>query len=422
MIVSACYFGDSRMIVSLLVDKLASSKAFSLALAKVLFQRRRLACALTLIFVIGFAGVLPDQAVSRADAASMTFDPTDLSPDMQVDTSTLIPGWMLLNPSPAASANSIYWGATLYGHAADPTQFAPNGSYTRYENYIGRKLGIISWGAPWNYGGKFLNFQTSYFDNVRNHGSIPLLSWGSWACCRFIQPDYSLAKVASGKYDAFVRQWATDAKKWGHPFFLRFDHEMNGWWQFPWSTQANGNNAAQYVAAWRHVHDIFTQVGAKNVTWVWAPNIVSTRTTPLSKVYPGDGYVDWIGLDGYNWYTKQGLPWLSFPQLYASSYKTITGVAPSKPLMIAEFASVEAGDNGVKKSQWIYQTLTKDIPLLFPKIKAIVWFNWDDNASLTWPIESSNASRNAFAGAVKAPVYVNKNYSALNTLKIVPGS
>ena len=47
------------------------------------------------------------------------------------------------------------------------------------------------------------------------------------------------------------------AQEWGHPFFLRFDWEMNGFW-FPWSEGVNGNKPGEFVAAWRHVHDIFT--------------------------------------------------------------------------------------------------------------------------------------------------------------------
>ncbi len=82
-----------------------------------------------------------------------------------------------------------------------------------------------------------------------------------------------------------------------------------------------------------------------------------------------------------------------------NSYKEITSIT-SKPLMLGEFASVEAGDGGTKKASWITSALKTEIPTKYSRIRAIVWFNWNDgNANLSWPIESSKASANVFAEA-----------------------
>src|SRR6266568_3348471 len=142
-------------------------------------------------------------------------------------------------------------------------------------------------------------------------------------------------------------------QKRGDTHSLRFDWEMNGWWQFPWATALdptsgnaiNSNTPQDYVNAWRHVHDIFTKVGATNVSWVWCPNISSNGTIPLSQLYPGNTYEDWVCLDGYN---KDPNTWQTFAQVYSgssyngnhNSYAEITSVAPSKPLMIGESASI----------------------------------------------------------------------------------
>jgi len=80
---------------------------------------------------------------------------------------------------------------------------------------------------------------------------------------------------------------------------------MNGNW-YPWSEQVNGNHPSQFVQAWQHVHDIFTKLGVTNVTWVWSPNVEYGGSIPLSELYPGSNYVDWVGIDGYNWSTVQG--------------------------------------------------------------------------------------------------------------------
>ena len=103
--------------------------------------------------------------------------------------------------------------------------------------------------------------------------AIPFFSWSSQSIPSGLdEPDFQLADVIAGSYDSYIREFAEGARDWGHPFFLRFDWEMNGNW-FPWSEGVNGNQSGEYVAAWRHVHDIFTAVGATNVTWVWCPNV-----------------------------------------------------------------------------------------------------------------------------------------------------
>ena len=112
-------------------------------------------------------------------------------------------------------------------------------------------------------------------NSIRSHGAIPFYSWGSQSIpvpSNLSEPNFQLSDVIEGHHDAYIRKFAEAAKAWGHPFFLRFNWEMNGGW-FAWAEGVNGNKAGEYVAAWRHVHDIFTQVGATNATWVWCPNV-----------------------------------------------------------------------------------------------------------------------------------------------------
>jgi hypothetical protein len=323
------------------------------------------------------------------------------------------------------SASSIYWGAMLAGAAAPTAQnMQPGGVMDQFETRAKKKMSIYHWGQPWKMNGAFQNFYATWFDNVRAHGSIPLIDWGSWQLGYGpTQADFQLIDVYNGTYDAYIRQWATDAKNWGHPFFLRFDWEMNGTWQFPWAEQINGNQPGDYIKAWRHVHDIFTSVGASNVTWVWCPNVSSPISRPLNQLYPGDAYVDWTCMDGYN----KDTTWLNFNQVFNGvginwiypTYNELLTVAPNKPIMIGETASLEAGDGGAKKAAWITDALTTQLPKYFPKIKAFVWFNWDDgDPKLTFPIESSQASINAFATGIGSNYYAANVFGNLNTSPI----
>jgi beta-mannanase len=189
---------------------------------------------------------------------------------------------------------------------------------------------------------------------------------------------------------------------------------MNGNW-FPWSEQVNGNKSGEYVRAWRHVHDIFTNKGATNVTWVWSPNIEYAGSTPLSELYPGDSYVDWLGMDGYNWGTVPHptvTGWQTFSQVFTQTYAKITALS-TKPLMVAETASAEPGGS---KANWITDAYSTQIPGNFKKVKAIIWFN--ENKETDWRIESSTAAQNAFATAVQSSLYATNEYASLRNSPI----
>lgn len=326
--------------------------------------------------------------------------------------------------TPPSAGSRIYWGA-LVDNCTPPTQAAlqPGGVWAVFEAQAKKKVAILHWGQPWKMNGSFQPFQKTYFDNARAHGSLPLLDWGSWALGGGPdQPDFQLRAITAGRYDAYIQQWAQDAKAWGHPFFLRFDWEMNGNWQFPWSVQLNGNQPADYVQAWRHVHDIFERVGADNVTWVWCPNISSSVTVPLAAVYPGDSYVDWTCLDGYNKETA----WVGFNTVFSgsgvnwikNSYTEILAVAPTKPVMIGETASREAGDGGAQKAQWISDTFLTQLPVNFPRIKAVVWFNWEMGG--TFPIATSSPAREAFANAIGSNYYAANEFANQPAGPILP--
>lgn len=188
---------------------------------------------------------------------------------------------------------------------------------------------------------------------------------------------------------------------------------MNGYW-FPWSELTNGNKAGQYVKAWRHVHDIFTAQGAKNVSWVWCPNIVFPGNIPLQGLYPGSSYVDWVGMDGYNWaYVGKGHQPKTVSQIFQATYKVLLGMSLNKPFMIAETGCT---NTQVNEAGWITDAFTVQLPKNFPQVKAFVWFN--ENKETDWRIESSAATQAAFAHAMASPQYASNNYANLNASPI----
>jgi hypothetical protein len=349
------------------------------------------------------------------DGAS-TFD----SP-VPIKTPTVVgPGESGDPAAPDTSGERIYWGAWIdgaqYGLGNPPWDMR---SVAAFEANTGKPVSIVHFGQPWSSHGVPQPFYPSPLDAVRQHGAIPLVDWSSWnlGSSGSQQPTFSLSRVIDGSFDAYITAWATGARDWGHPFFLRFDHEMNGSW-FPWSESANGNAAGQFVQAWRHVHDLFVAAGANNVTWVWSPNVDYPGSAALATLYPGSSYVDWVAMDGYN----AGLnpvkvdQWRSFSQIFGATYAELGRLAPGKPIMLAEVGSTEFGGS---KAAWIANAFDDQLSTAFPDIRALVWFDWTADGE-DWPIESSASASGAFAHAISSPYFAGNEFSQLSNSPIAP--
>ena len=312
---------------------------------------------------------------------------------------------------PAGPASSLYWGAwvgTQYTGTEAPWDM---NALADFEQLAGKQVSTVQFAAPFADCSRkpcsFYGFPTGPMESIRKRGAIPFFSWSSQSTPSSLnEPEFQLADVINGTYDSYIRSFATAAKGWGHPFFLRFDWEMNGNW-FPWSEGVNGNKSGEYVAAWRHVHDIFTQVGATNATWVWCPNVDSkNQFHDLASLYPGDEYVDWTGLDGYNW---GGSEWTSFGNLFGSTYHRIVDtIAPSKPMIVGEVGSSETGGS---KSAWIADML-KRLPTEFPQIHGLLWF--DKYVDGDWPIQTSAGATSAFANGIQSSSYLSGSFGGLS--------
>jgi Glycosyl hydrolase family 26 len=236
----------------------------------------------------------------------------------------------------------------------------------------------------------------SEMDAARARGAVPLVTWEPWAWGGGLdQPAYALDRIAAGDFDARITQWGQSLAAWGHPLQLRFAHEMNGDW-YPWAEGVNGNDAGDYVRAWRHVHDVMAATGASNVSWVWSPNVPYWGSTDLSGLFPGAGYVDVVALDGYNWGTSASWSgWVSPQDLFASGIAQLRSVAPGVPILIAETASSEAGGS---KAAW--NTSLVSYLAAQPDVMGFVWFHMQKEAD--WRINSSDASASAFKSALAA--------------------
>jgi hypothetical protein len=236
-----------------------------------------------------------------------------------------------------------------------------------------------------------------------------MVSWEPWT---YTEHPISLRGIAAGRYDRYVHKAARAAAAWGHPILLRFAHEMNGNW-YPWGRGRGSNTPRIYRKAWRHLVRIFRTEGASNVEWVWTPN-VNNGSYPFGQFYPGDEWVDWVGLDGFNW--GQGGDWRSFTEIFGSSYESLARLS-TRPMIIAETASNQSGGD---KAAWVSSALRREIPR-FSRIRAVVWFSeWFKGVNAR--VNSSRAALRAFRKAIASPRYAMTRSEFLATPSYIRGS
>jgi hypothetical protein len=253
-------------------------------------------------------------------------------------------------------------------------------------------------------------------------GLLPMLTWESRPISAANDapedPEYSLPRILSGAFDEYLHQYARDIVTTGLPLGIRLNHEMNGTW-YPWAEQKssgasnNGNNPGDYVAVWRHVHDIFEAEGANRfVMWTWTPNIINNLPARhkdpayLASLYPGDEYVDFVGVSGYLRTPFVPENNFTFDYTFGRTLEQIRALT-DKPILLAEIGATE---NGGMKPQWVasvFDALTR------PENADIIGLAWFNIAVTTvsrgelvtndWRIDSRSNSLEAFRAGLTDP-------------------
>ncbi|WP_271799338.1 glycoside hydrolase family 26 protein [Dietzia maris] len=231
---------------------------------------------------------------------------------------------------------------------------------------------------------------------VRTRGAEPIVTWEPWRALddgEYDRSAYPMDEIAAGVHDDYLYRWADELRTWGGTVYLRFAHEPNGDW-YPWSP-AGGTGPETYVAAWQHIHDLFTLKQAHNVKWIWTVNVPHEGSSPIGPLYPGDDYVDVVGVDGYNWGTSQPWSrWQSPEEVFGPTLEEVADLAPGRPVAITEVASATEGGS---KSEWI-RDLVNYVDN-YPDVTAFVWF--DHLKEADWRVTDSAESATALATALR---------------------
>lgn len=262
---------------------------------------------------------------------------------------------------------TLQWGA----YAGDSAN-----NLAAFESLVGKPVNIqsvfIGWGDA---------FPSSTASNLKLSGKTLLIFWEQYGT--------TVDSINAGNSDAYIAKFVQDAKISGASIILAPLHEMNGNWD-PWDGTVGNNTPAKVITEWKRIHDAFS--GVSNVKFAWDVNnesVPNTAANAISAYYPGDAYVDYVAVDGFNF----GNPWQSFDTVFAGALSQLQTY--HKPIYILSMGTVP----DARKAAWITDALTVQIPK-YPAISGWVWFN-QNGADGNWLVNSDPASLVAFQTAVK---------------------
>jgi mannan endo-1,4-beta-mannosidase len=292
------------------------------------------------------------------------------------------PSAVILNASPSAPAASSSAPAALSIPAVPgslpgvyesswPQSYA---AITAFGNLTGEQPKVALYYSAWGEG-----FKAQFAGEARQHGAYVLAQ---------LQPNgVTLASVAAGGSDAYLRRYAAQVRAFGHPVILSFAHEMNGGW-YGWGTKRN--TPAQFIAAWRHVVGVFRVAGATNVTWLWAVNAVNAGETGISRWWPGAAWVDWVGIDGYYYFPAD-----RFSGVFGTTIAEVRRFT-TDPVFIGETA-IGPGPDAAAQVADLFAGMRAD------RVLGFAWFDHaqdDPPYHQDWKLSDDPAALAAFRAAV----------------------
>jgi mannan endo-1,4-beta-mannosidase len=255
------------------------------------------------------------------------------------------------------------------------------------QKWDGKRNAVLLMFTGWCNSSSYMNsLFTQALVNVWNNHSVPVLTWEP-KLCGTTTPSTIESQIANGKYDSYIRAWAGGLKRFlagpdgafgtadDRRVYLRFAHEMNGTW-YPWSAIGSGQYPWQYVAMWRHVHGILESYGlnSSHVQWVWCVNNSDVGPWKAEQYYPGNAYVDWVGIDGYNWGWLMKRAWKMPSDVFGNMLGRMRNLT-AKPVGFMETATSAYTSNGFSngaKNNWIYSLYTYAAA---KNIKMLVYYN-----------------------------------------------
>jgi glycosyl hydrolase family 26 len=296
------------------------------------------------------------------------------------------------------------WGSYL-GAVADldarqmyGTARGADARITAFEQLAKHQLAWVSFSQQWGQG---LQFPRERVLTIWRHGAVPYIAflpssgtfYGPGPKRHTPEHRYTLQRIIAGVFDAQLRAWADDARSLGVPLLVSFGAEVNDGWA-PWNARWNGagetdgygdpaypDGAERYRDAFRHLVRVFRGEAAGNVAFVFHVDAVRSDSAwnTIGAYYPGDTYVDWLGISVYGTVDPR-VPATPFAQKLDASgaYATLTKLS-RRPVAIAQLGTVERSKG--EKAAWIRSALRTLRSGRYTRVRAAVWWSMDGSAS-----------------------------------------
>jgi mannan endo-1,4-beta-mannosidase len=222
-----------------------------------------------------------------------------------------IPVTLRMQPAPTANSTQTIRYLGVYERETSSSY----AGVTAFKTATGVQPDVLTYYSSW-----LEPFNTSFAITAAAHGAVSLVQINPY--------NVSLAAIASGQYDSYLRTYAEAVGAYAHPVILSFGHEMNGNW-YPWGY--THTSPATFVATWRHIVTVFRGLGVQNVIWLWTANIIQIGGIPSPAAWwPGSSYVTWVGIDGYYYQ-----PSWTFTSLFGPTIAAVRELTHD-PILIAE--------------------------------------------------------------------------------------
>lgn len=255
----------------------------------------------------------------------------------------------------------------------------------RFDQWLEGEVDVQNIFIPWDDAGYELDeLFTQTIPGLWESERQPMLTWELFLTSGST-PDDILSRVASGEYDSYIDEWmsrlnraATESSISTPTVYIRLGHEMNGNW-YPWAPAGGDGTPEAYLEMWKHVWTRVENQSQKDIQirWVWAANHVDVGEFTMEELYPGDEYVDWLAIDGYNWGESQSWSeWRSPEEIFQQPLQRLASLGDG-PLAVTEIgsSSLSGGEADIqRKSEWITDAF---IMLNNYNVNMCIWFNED---------------------------------------------
>ena len=341
--------------------------------------------------------------LSKIFSASLAFLTLgcNLSPTSMPASATVVPNTQspptvvpAIAKIPTPAQGYLYHGVYPGGHTGDEDDITLD-DLLSYEEAVGKSAAWVYFSNNWYHGRQFPTETATW---IREAGSIPYIRLMLRSGLKHdgLEPVFTLQNILDGQFDSDLHAWCADARSFGTALIAEYGTEANSD-SFAWSGISNGGgttnaygNPAQpdgperFKDAYRHIIQICRDEGAQNITWVFHlgnESFPDEDWNRMENYYPGDEWIDWMGISAYGTYRPQSSYVNDFRPGMDEVHARILKLAPQKPIIIAEFGTAKNNLN-LDQVQWAREALTAITSLQYWNVIGFSWWNerWQNDA------------------------------------------